>query len=132
MKWYEIKDNLKMPAVKGHNGAYHVAGDLTIAAEERQFEMSILLSPLLDLVRDHRLLFISPILRYVTGGCCANLTHIPNRVQRGYRQELTQKLLDLKKKQSPVAAWNFSPELYCLSTGTETLLSWSLLLICAA
>jgi hypothetical protein len=73
-----------------------VAGDLAIASKERQFEIFNLLAPLLDLVRDMRVTFVAPMLRSVTRGCCDDLSHVPNRVQRGYRDEMTAKLFDLK------------------------------------
>jgi hypothetical protein len=89
-------DGSLTPSLKGKDGKYHVAGDLVIASKERQFEIFNLLAPLLDLVRDMRVTFVAPMLRYVTSGCCDDLSHVHNRVQRGYRDDLSAKLFDLK------------------------------------
>jgi hypothetical protein len=85
-----------LPAQRGPDGCYHIVGDLEVASKERQFEIYNLLKPLLDLVRDKRVVFVAPMPRYTVNSCCDEREHISNRFQRDFKSTLTAKLADLK------------------------------------
>jgi hypothetical protein len=89
-------DGALVPALKGPDGQFHLNGDLEVAGKERQFELLNLIVPFLDLVKDINVVFITPLPRYFVTGCCDSTSHVSNRFQRGFKEDITKKLFDLK------------------------------------
>jgi hypothetical protein len=85
-----------MPASRGQDGRLHIKGDLEVAGKERQMEVLNMLKPLLDLLRDKKIILVAPMPRYVAAGCCDEREHVSNRFQRGFKDLIDEKLAGVK------------------------------------
>jgi hypothetical protein len=88
----KTEEGALMPAMKGPDGKYHLQGDLVVASKERQFEILNMLKPVLDMLKEQQVIFITPMPRYVVNGCCNERGHVSNRFQRGFKEEIVTKL----------------------------------------
>jgi hypothetical protein len=80
------------------DGKYHVCGELVLASAETQNDHLQALKAILDVVGKRPCLVMSPIPRYVTEGCCADVRHVANRLDNGFRTELQRQLDSATKR----------------------------------
>jgi hypothetical protein len=73
-----------------------VDGELIVGGKEVQMKLFKLLKPIWDLDKQKKLVVISPMLRYVTGSCCDDPEHIPNRKEQNYESILKSGLKGVK------------------------------------
>jgi hypothetical protein len=83
--------NLALPK-KREDGRIHAVGELVVASRDIQTEHFHTLKPVLDAVGSRQCLMISPLQRYIVGGCCQDVRHVANRLDRGYQEEQKQQL----------------------------------------
>jgi hypothetical protein len=79
------------------NGHYHVDGELVVADKRAQEKLLALCKPLFETAAGRKLVVISPLPRYVTGPCCADELHMPNRRRRTFLEETLADLDTFKK-----------------------------------
>jgi hypothetical protein len=92
----KTEEGALMPAMKGPDGKYHLQGDLVVTSKERQFEILNMIKPVLDMLKEQQVIFITPMPRYVVNGCCDERGHVSNRFQRGFKDEIVAKLNEVK------------------------------------
>jgi hypothetical protein len=92
----KTEEGAMMPAMKGPDGNFHLHGDLELAMKERQLEILNLLKPVLNLLKEKQVIFITPMPRYVVNGCCDEQGHVSNRFKLGFKEEITSKLTDAR------------------------------------
>ena len=63
---------------------YHLPGDVILAENSTIVRLIQLLKPILDLVRNRKKIFITPLPRYIVAGCCSNAEHCTNRNSHDY------------------------------------------------
>jgi hypothetical protein len=68
-----------LPATKDLEGHYHIHGDLVVASKEAQLKLAALMEPLWAITKGVKTVVVGPVVRYVTGGCCGDPDHMPNR-----------------------------------------------------
>jgi hypothetical protein len=91
------EDGSMLPALKGADNIFHLGGDLVVAGKERQMEILNKMLPIMEIARDLPVVFIAPMARYFKSGCCEERSHISNRFQRTFRDEISRQLADLTK-----------------------------------
>jgi hypothetical protein len=75
------------------DGKYHICGDLVLCGAETQADHLQALRPILDAIGGRRpCLIVSPMPRYVIGGCCMDVRHVANRLERNFRSEMQWQL----------------------------------------
>jgi hypothetical protein len=74
------------------DGNIHVNGDLVVASREVQTEHFNALKPMLDAIGKRQCLIVSPMQRYIVGGCCQDVRHVANWLDRGYQEQQKQQL----------------------------------------
>jgi hypothetical protein len=72
------------------DGNIHVKGDLVVASREVQTEHFNALKPVFDSIGKRQCLIVSPMQRYIIGGCCQDVRHVANRLDRGYQEHQKQ------------------------------------------
>jgi hypothetical protein len=85
-----------LPARKAPDGHFHVDGELIVGGKEVQMKLFKLLDPIWDLDKDRKMVVISPMPRYITGSCCDDPQHIPNRSAQNYESVLQSGLEGVK------------------------------------
>jgi hypothetical protein len=78
---------------KLEDGKYHICGDLVLCGAETQADHLQALKPILDAIGGRRpCLIVSPMPRYVIGGCCQDARHVANRLERNFRTDMQWQL----------------------------------------
>jgi hypothetical protein len=77
---------------KGDDGKFHIVGDLVVCSTETQDEHLNTLRPVLDAVGRRPCIIVSPMMRYVSEGCCQNPDHVKNLADRSYRDDMQRQL----------------------------------------
>jgi hypothetical protein len=90
--WALQEDGSSIAARLGPDKRYHIDGDLITISKSAQHSLFSNLKPIFDGVNGKDLLLVSPLPRYVVGGCCEDLEHMPNRRLPGFEQQLTEDL----------------------------------------
>jgi hypothetical protein len=85
-----------LPARKAPDGHFHVDGELIVGGKDVQMKLFKLLDPIWDLEKDLKMVVISPMPRYITGSCCNDPQHIPNRSAQNYESGLRSGLEGVK------------------------------------
>jgi hypothetical protein len=86
------KDGGRALPKKLGDGKYHAVGELVVASRDIQTEHFHAMKPILDVIGSRPCLIVSPLQRYVVGGCCQDVRHVANRLDRGYQDEQKQQL----------------------------------------
>lgn len=81
-----------VPCRRGHDGTYHVDGELILAPLELLCETVSQCIPLLKAADNAHKIILSPLPRYTSGACCSDMEHAPSRAAEGFSAQL---LLDL-------------------------------------
>ena len=92
----QCDDGSLLPARKGHDGHYHVDGDLVLAPKEIQFSTFSKLIPLINKFDGVKKVLIPPLPRYVTASCCPDPDHIPNRNKPDFKTTLESAVYNCK------------------------------------
>jgi len=91
------EDGSLVPARKGGDGVYHVDGDLVVAHKDTLCNLFRLLTPLFELAKGRKRVVVLPLPRYVTGSCCEDPEHIPNRREASYYGNIKEGLAVLNR-----------------------------------
>jgi hypothetical protein len=89
-------DGSRTLAKKLEDGKFHIPGDVVLCSRETQQEHFESLRLLLDLVEKKTCLIITPMPRYIIGGCCSNKTHVTNREEPNFKTRMLTSLEDLR------------------------------------
>ncbi len=73
-----------LPIRQYGNGEFHVEGDLVLAGKDRLNMFFRNALPLLKLLEGLRVVFLTPLPRYLLEGCCEVDDHAPNRFDDGF------------------------------------------------
>ena len=87
-----FEDGSLCPARKATDGQYHVDGELVIASRESQYAILKLCTPLWEAAKDHKMVVVGPMPRYVSAGCCPDTDHVTNRNSLGFYQKMKDDL----------------------------------------
>jgi uncharacterized membrane protein YgcG len=85
-----------LPATKDSAGHYHIHGDLVVASKEVQIRMAAIMEPLWAATSGTKTVVVGPVVRYVTGGCCDDPDHMPNRKNDAFLPSLKKDVLTAK------------------------------------
>jgi hypothetical protein len=69
-------------------GTYHVDGELRVCAGEVQEDHFRTMRPIFDIIGRRKCIWVAPIPRYVTAGCCGNQLHVSNRFDQYYLEDM--------------------------------------------
>jgi uncharacterized membrane protein YgcG len=92
--WALQEDILTISARLGPDQQYHMDGDLVVSSKSAQHSLFNTLRPIFETVNKD-FLIITPLSRYLTGGCCSDREHMPNRLREGFEQQLMADLKDI-------------------------------------
>ncbi len=91
--WGETKEGAA-PARKGNDHRFHLEGRVKLAGKEVVSDRFNMILPLLLSAAKFKIILLSPLPRYLNGGCCDNLMHCTNMRDEGYA---VQQLRDLER-----------------------------------
>ena len=91
--WGETEEGAA-PARKAMDNRFHLEGRVKLAGRDVVADRFNMLLPLLLAAAKFKTTLLSPLPRYLTGGCCANEEHCTNRMEDGYA---AQQLRDLER-----------------------------------
>ncbi len=74
------------------NGEFHVEGDLLLTSKERLYMFFKNTLPLLRLLEGLKVIFLTPLPRYLLEGCCDADDHAPNRYEERFEASLGKDL----------------------------------------
>jgi hypothetical protein len=77
-----------IPLSKSIDGKYHCFGDLTFAPKEWQWKLFQQVAVELKSLKNHNIIFLAPLPRYLEEGCCDNPGHMPNRSKPNYKKNM--------------------------------------------
>jgi hypothetical protein len=86
------EDGGRMLPKKMADGIVHVPGEMVVASRDVQTEHFHALRPVLDAIGKRPVLIVSPLQRYIVGGCCQDVRHVANRLDRGFQEDQKQQL----------------------------------------
>jgi hypothetical protein len=69
-----------------------VEGDLALATRECQAIMLDNLEPMLRILRNRKVIIVTPMPRYLYESCCDREDHAPNRMEDGFEDDLRRNL----------------------------------------
>jgi len=90
------EDGCLVPAVKGSDGKFHAIGDSVLADKEQQLRTFKIMLPLLSAAKDHCIVLVSPLPRYLERGCCGDSDHVANNKQPDYKAKLEDQVYACK------------------------------------
>jgi hypothetical protein len=90
------EDGSRTLPTKAADGKFHIVGDMVVCPGEVQLEHLNGLKPIFDVIDKRPCLMVMPMPRYVIEGCCGDNTHISNRSDRHFREDMTLQLEGLK------------------------------------
>jgi hypothetical protein len=90
------EDGSRTLPTKAADGKFHIVGDMVVCPGEVQLEHLNGLKPIFDVIDKRPCLLVMPMPRYVIEGCCGDNTHISNRSDRHFREDMTLQLEGLK------------------------------------
>jgi len=84
-------------ATRDSSGTYHVEGRLVTARKDDIREMGAAILPLVNEVANIQKVVVTPLPRYLEGGCCGDQRHVTNRGSENYVQRMMEAALDFRK-----------------------------------
>jgi hypothetical protein len=84
------------PARRDLEGRYHIDGDLVVASKDAQLRLLHNLEPVWKATVGYKTIVVGPMLRYITGGCCDDPEHIPNRNKPDFTKNLKKEMVVAK------------------------------------
>jgi hypothetical protein len=85
-----------LPIRRYVTGQFHVEGDLVLASKERLFMFFKNALPLLRLLEAYKVIFLTPLPRYLLESCCEAEDHAPNRYNENFEADLRSGLLAIR------------------------------------
>jgi hypothetical protein len=82
MYWSCDEDGHRSLPVKSGDNKYHIPGRVVFVEREKFKELFLLSLPLLRAGQNHTKILLSPLMRYVSSGCCTNASHMTNRREK--------------------------------------------------
>jgi hypothetical protein len=79
------------------DGVSHMVGDLTVCDRSVLNKLLKLCMPLLAATEGIKTVLVGPLPRYVTGSCCQDPEHMPNRLRARFLEDLVADLDDVHK-----------------------------------
>jgi hypothetical protein len=98
MFYTKCSDGSRVLPKKLQDGRFHVEGELVVASADTQFDHYNTLKPVLDKIGNRPCIIVSPMPRFITQGCCQDVRHVANRLDRGYKQNMERQLEGVAKK----------------------------------
>lgn len=86
----EDRNGFLTQAEKRKDGTYHICGPISLASSDRISRIVSCLTQLLEPLWHKKLIFISPMPRYLRARCCEEKGHMPN--WEGFRSTISGKL----------------------------------------
>jgi hypothetical protein len=80
-----------------NNGHYHVPGEIRVASKDTQMDHFRALQPLFDILKQHKILLVTPLQRYIVGSCCNDPGHGTNRAAPDYKKKMAEDLDHMKR-----------------------------------
>jgi hypothetical protein len=91
------EDGSRHLPVQTEDGNFHAVGELRVCSGDVQEEQFRTLKPIFDVIGERKCLWVAPIPRYVTRGCCEDRTHVSNRTDRYYLEDMRLQLDGLRR-----------------------------------
>jgi len=85
-----------LPIRKDEKGKHHVEGEIVLAGKDRLYMFFKNCIPFLKLLDGRRVLFLTPMPRYIYTSCCTASEHAPNRVEDDFERVIRQKLIEVR------------------------------------
>jgi hypothetical protein len=79
------------------DGKLHMLGTVTVCSTDNQREQLSIIKPLLDAVGRRQAVFITPMPRFITAGCCSDKTHACQRDDPNYKSGIVH-ALEMQKR----------------------------------
>jgi hypothetical protein len=92
-----MDDGSRMMPKKQADGRFHIQGELVVCPGETQLELLNTMKLVLDAVGNKLAIFITPLPRYITAGCCDDPAHVSNREDRHFRADMNLQLDGLRR-----------------------------------
>jgi uncharacterized membrane protein YgcG len=91
------EDGSRIMPKKQPDGRFHILGELVVCPVETQLELLNTMKPIFDAMGHKAGVFVTPMPRYVTAGCCEDPSHVSNREDRHFRADMDLQLDSLKR-----------------------------------
>jgi hypothetical protein len=85
-----------LPATKDLAANYQIHGELVVAGKEAQKKLVAIMEPIWKATEGIRTVIVGPVVRYVTGGCCVDPDHMPNRYNDSFAEKIKADVADAK------------------------------------
>ena len=85
-----------LSTAKKEDDGYHRKGANVFAHADTQLMTFKKTLPVVEAVKDHRKIFLSPLPRYWQAGCCTNTGHVTNLRDPDYKQKLESSIYEAK------------------------------------
>jgi hypothetical protein len=97
--YYCMDDNGDLiPPQRDKAGKFHIHGELVLSSRSAQQVLFGSIQELLDAAKGRNIIVLSPLPRYVSGGCCDNDGHVANRRRPGFEANLNRELKDVAER----------------------------------
>jgi hypothetical protein len=91
------EDGSRHLPIMSRDGIFHATGELRVCSGDVQDEQFRTLRPIFDVIGKRKCLWVAPIPRYVTRGCCEDRTHVTNRTDAYYLEDMRLQLDGLRR-----------------------------------
>jgi hypothetical protein len=86
-----------LPPVKQLDGSYHIHGDLVLLTKDLQYDLFKQILSELEKWKENDTIFLAPLPRYLTDGCCTAPHHMQNRSAPDFATKLESGLYAARK-----------------------------------
>jgi hypothetical protein len=93
----KAQDGSWLPPTADSGGRYHMYGEIRVASKDTQMDHFRALHPLFDILKQQKILLVTPLLRYITGSCCDNAGHGTNRAAPDFKKKMSEDLDNMKR-----------------------------------
>jgi hypothetical protein len=93
----KTQDGSWLPPVADDSGRYHMPGEIRVAARDTQVDHMRALQPLFEILKQHKILIVTPMQRYIVGSCCNSSSHGTNRAAPDFKNKMLEDLDNLKR-----------------------------------
>jgi hypothetical protein len=93
----KTQDRSWLPPTADNNGRYHMHGEIRVASKDTQMDHLRALHPLFDILKQHKILLVTPLQRYIVGSCCTDPGHSTNRAAPDFKKKMSENLDNMKR-----------------------------------
>jgi hypothetical protein len=93
----KAQDGSWLPPAADGNGRYHMPGEIRVAGRDTQVDHLRALHPLFKILKQHKILMVTPMQRYIVGSCCNNSSHGTNRAAPEFKNKMLEDLDNMKQ-----------------------------------